>query len=171
MSGPAMSSGPAAVSPGPLSAAGLVEAVDAHRRAGRRVVFTNGCFDVLHRGHVEYLQHARLLGDVLVVAVNDDDGVARLKGPGRPVNPVEDRAAVLAALRCVDHVAVFAEETPIRLIELVRPDVYAKGGDYTPERLPETPVVRGYGGQVRILDYLADRSTTAIVARIRAQDQ
>jgi rfaE bifunctional protein nucleotidyltransferase chain/domain len=156
------------VSGGALEPAELVATVDGHRRAGRRIVFTNGCFDVLHRGHVEYLEQARLLGDVLVVAVNDDDGVARLMGPGRPVNPAGDRAALLAALRCVDHVTIFSEATPIRLIELVRPDVYAKGGDYTPELLPETPVVRGLGGQVRILDYLADRSTTAIVARIRA---
>jgi D-beta-D-heptose 7-phosphate kinase / D-beta-D-heptose 1-phosphate adenosyltransferase len=153
----------------PVGPAELVGIVEGHRRAGRRIVFTNGCFDVLHRGHVEYLSQARLLGDVLVVAVNDDAGVARLKGPGRPVNPVVDRAAVLAALRCVDLVTSFAEDTPIRLIELVRPDVYTKGGDYRPERLPETPVVLGLGGQVRILDYLAGRSTTATVARIRAQ--
>lgn len=131
-------------------------------------MFTNGCFDVLHRGHVAYLAQAKQLGDVLVVALNSDESVTRLKGTGRPVNSASDRAAVLAALSCVDHVAVFAEDTPAVLLELLRPDVYAKGGDYTPEMLPETPLVRRLGGVVRILDYLPERSTTLIVDRIRA---
>jgi rfaE bifunctional protein nucleotidyltransferase chain/domain/rfaE bifunctional protein kinase chain/domain len=153
--------------PAPLSASELVEVVAEHRAEGRRIVFTNGCFDVLHRGHVAYLEQARQLGDVLVVALNSDASVARLKGPDRPVNPAADRASVLSALRCVDHVVVFEEDTPIRLLELVRPEVYAKGGDYTPQMLPETPVVRRLGGEVRVLDYLSDHSTTAIVRRIR----
>ncbi|HEY0636792.1 MAG TPA: D-glycero-beta-D-manno-heptose 1-phosphate adenylyltransferase, partial [Pseudonocardiaceae bacterium] len=139
-----------------------------HRAAGRRVVFTNGCFDVLHRGHVAYLNQARRLGDVLVVAVNGDDSVRRLKGPDRPVNGAADRAAVLAALSCVDHVTIFEEDTPVELLRRLRPEVYAKGGDYTIDRLPEAPVVAGYGGRVCILDHLADRSTTAVIARIRA---
>jgi D-beta-D-heptose 7-phosphate kinase / D-beta-D-heptose 1-phosphate adenosyltransferase len=142
--------------------------VRAHRAAGRRLVFTNGCFDVLHRGHVSYLNQAKQLGDVLVVALNSDASVARLKGPDRPVNPAEDRAAVLSALSCVDHVVVFGTDSPTELLELVRPDVYVKGGDYTPEMLPETPVVRCLGGDVRILDYVDDRSTTRIIERIRA---
>jgi rfaE bifunctional protein nucleotidyltransferase chain/domain/rfaE bifunctional protein kinase chain/domain len=146
----------------------LARLVAEHRDAGRRIVFTNGCFDVLHRGHVAYLSQAKQLGDVLIVAVNDDASVRRLKGESRPVNPVLDRVAVLAALSCVDHVAVFTEDTPARLIKLVRPDAYAKGGDYTPEMLPETPLVRSLGGQVHVLDYLPDRSTTRIVNRIRA---
>jgi rfaE bifunctional protein kinase chain/domain/rfaE bifunctional protein nucleotidyltransferase chain/domain len=147
----------------------LAEAVAAHRAAGRRVVFTNGCFDVLHRGHVAYLNQAKRLGDVLVVAVNDDASVRRLKGPGRPVNSAADRAAVLAALSCVDHVTTFGADTTTGLITRLRPDVYAKGGDYTPEMLPETPAVRACGGEVRILDYLPDRSTTAVINRIRAE--
>jgi D-beta-D-heptose 7-phosphate kinase / D-beta-D-heptose 1-phosphate adenosyltransferase len=151
----------------PLTREELVEVVAEHRRAGRRIVFTNGCFDVLHRGHVAYLEQARQLGDVLIVALNSDCSVARLKGPDRPVNPEEDRASVLSALRCVDHVVIFSEDTPINLIELVRPEVYAKGGDYTPQMLPETPVVRRLGGEVRVLDYLSDHSTSAIVRRIR----
>jgi rfaE bifunctional protein nucleotidyltransferase chain/domain len=130
-----------------------------------RVVFTNGCFDVLHRGHVEYLAAARALGDRLVVAVNDDDSVRRLKGPSRPVNPVEDRVVVLAALESVDHVVVFGADTPVRLIERLRPEVYVKGGDYRTETLPEAPVVRSYGGEVHILPFLDGRSTTAILAR------
>jgi rfaE bifunctional protein nucleotidyltransferase chain/domain len=133
------------------------------------VVFTNGCFDVLHRGHVRYLDQARGLGDVLVVAVNSDDSVRRLKGADRPVNPVEDRVAVLAALACVDHVVVFEEDSPAALIETVRPDVYVKGGDYPPEMVPEAPLVRRLGGQVRTLGYVPDRSTSAIIDRIRAQ--
>ncbi|TDC73489.1 D-glycero-beta-D-manno-heptose 1-phosphate adenylyltransferase [Micromonospora sp. KC606] len=140
-----------------------------HRRAGRSIVFTNGCFDVLHPGHVRYLEQARALGDLLVVAVNSDGSVRRLKGPDRPVNPVEDRTALLAALSCVDHVVVFEEDSPAALIETVRPDVYVKGGDYPPEMVPEAPLVRRLGGQVRTLGYVPDRSTSAIIARIRAQ--
>jgi rfaE bifunctional protein nucleotidyltransferase chain/domain len=145
----------------------LKRIVATHRAAGRRIVFTNGCFDVLHRGHVTYLEQAKALGDVLIVGLNDDAGVSRLKGPGRPVNMVADRAAVLAGLSCVDHVVPFAEDTPANLIELVRPDVYAKGGDYTAETLPEGPVVRSFGGEVAILDHVADQSTTATISRIR----
>lgn len=145
----------------------LARALAEHRAAGRRIVFTNGCFDVLHRGHVAYLSQAKQLGDVLVVALNSDSSVARLKGPGRPVNPAADRAAVLAALSCVDLVTVFDDDTPAALLEMLRPDTYAKGGDYTPEMLPETPLVRRLGGEVRILDYLPDTSTTLIVNRIR----
>lgn len=158
---------PAEIDSAPLSTHELVAAVTRHRRAGRRVVFTNGCFDVLHRGHVAYLEQARRLGEVLIVALNSDTSVARLKGPDRPVNPEADRASVLAALRCVDHVVIFDEDTPIRLLELVRPEIYAKGGDYTPQMLPETPVVHRLGGEVRVLDYLSDHSTSAIVRRIR----
>jgi rfaE bifunctional protein kinase chain/domain/rfaE bifunctional protein nucleotidyltransferase chain/domain len=146
----------------------LARLVAAHRAEGRRIVFTNGCFDVVHRGHVAYLNQAKRLGDVLVVALNADESVRRLKGPDRPVNSLPDRAAVIGALSCVDHVVGFADDTPVDLLEALRPDVYAKGGDYTPEMLPETPTVAGYGGRVVILDYLADRSTTATLERIRA---
>ncbi|SCL55693.1 rfaE bifunctional protein, domain II [Micromonospora peucetia] len=146
----------------------LATLVEEHRRAGRAIVFTNGCFDVLHRGHVRYLEQARALGDLLVVAVNSDGSVRRLKGPDRPVNPVEDRIALLAALACVDHVVVFEEDSPAGLIETVRPDVYVKGGDYPPEMVPEAPLVRRLGGQVRTLGYVPDRSTSAIIDRIRS---
>ncbi|KTR19587.1 D-glycero-beta-D-manno-heptose 1-phosphate adenylyltransferase [Curtobacterium citreum] len=145
----------------------LATAVEAARAAGRRVVFTNGCFDVVHRGHTTYLRQARELGDVLVVALNDDDSVRRLKGPERPINPAEDRAGVLAALACVDLVTVFATDTPIPLIERLRPEVYVKGGDYSPEMLEETGVVRAYGGEVVMVDYVPEHSTTAVVRRIR----
>jgi rfaE bifunctional protein nucleotidyltransferase chain/domain len=160
----------AAVSGGHGAVVGLEELarlVGAHRAAGRRIVFTNGCFDVLHRGHVAYLEQARRLGDTLVVALNSDASVARLKGPGRPVNLVEDRAAVLSALSSVDHVVVFDEPSPRRLLDLVRPDIYVKGGDYRPEMIPEAGQVSRLGGEVRVLCYVADHSTSAIIDRIR----
>jgi D-beta-D-heptose 7-phosphate kinase / D-beta-D-heptose 1-phosphate adenosyltransferase len=156
--------------PGPVGSAELLARVAEARARGARIVFTNGCFDVLHRGHVGYLSQARELGDVLVVAVNSDESVRRLKGPTRPVNPQEDRAAVLAALGCVDHVVVFDEDSPERLLEAVRPDVYVKGGDYRPELIPEAELVVRLGGEVRTLDYLPDRSTSAIIDRIRRHE-
>ncbi|TMR08344.1 D-glycero-beta-D-manno-heptose 1-phosphate adenylyltransferase [Nonomuraea turkmeniaca] len=146
----------------------LARLLDEHRRRGERVVFTNGCFDVLHRGHVTYLEQAGRLGEVLVVAVNSDASVARLKGPGRPVNSCEDRMSVLAALNDVDYVVEFDEDTPERLLSMIRPDLYVKGGDYTPEMLPEAPLVRALGGEVRVLGYLPDRSTTAIIGRMQS---
>jgi len=138
------------------------------RQRGRRVVMTSGCFDILHRGHIAYLNRAKTLGDILVVGLNTDETVRRLKGAGRPVNTVDDRAQVLAALSCVDHVIAFDEPTPTELVRVLRPDVFAKGGDYTIDRLPEADAVRTYGGEVRILPYVDDRSTTGIIERIRA---
>jgi len=146
----------------------LAAAVRAAHDEGRRVVFTNGCFDVVHRGHTSYLRQARELGDLLVVAVNDDDSVRRLKGRERPINPAEDRAGVLAALASVDLVTVFPTDTPVPLIERLRPDVYVKGGDYSPEMLTETETVRAYGGEVVMVDYVPEYSTTDVVRRIRA---
>ncbi|ROO52157.1 rfaE bifunctional protein nucleotidyltransferase chain/domain [Micromonospora sp. Llam0] len=148
--------------------ADLVEQVRVQRAAGARIVFTNGCFDVLHRGHVGYLAEAAALGNLLIVAVNSDHSVRRLKGPDRPVNPVEDRVAVLTALTSVDHVVVFEEDSPAGLIEQIRPDVYVKGGDYPPDMVPEAPLVRRLGGAVHILGYVADRSTSAVIDRIRS---
>lgn len=152
-----------------LDADALRRRLERERAEGRRIVFTNGCFDVIHRGHTTHLRQAKRLGDVLVVALNDDDSVRRLKGPERPVNSVGDRTAVLEALGCVDYVTVFAEDTPISLLRSLQPDVYAKGGDYTPEMLAETDVVRSYGGEVRILEFIPSHSTTSIVDRIRAR--
>ncbi|UKA50095.1 D-glycero-beta-D-manno-heptose 1-phosphate adenylyltransferase [Arthrobacter sp. FW305-123] len=151
-----------------LTDAELAAQVEEHRREGKRIVLTNGCFDVLHRGHTRYLNQAKQLGDVLVVALNSDSSVRKLKGPDRPVNHEADRAAVIAALSCVDHVTVFDTPTPIPLIDLLQPDVYAKGGDYTPEMLQETQAVERYGGTVTILDYVPEHSTTAVLKRIRS---
>lgn len=147
----------------------LAEVVRNHRAEGKRIVFTNGCFDVLHAGHIAYLDEAKRLGDILVVAVNSDGSVRTLKGPDRPVNSAPDRCAVLAALSCVDHVTIFEEDTPAGLLRATKPDVYVKGGDYRIDSLPETPIVREYGGEVRVLSYLQNRSTSAMIERIRAR--
>lgn len=144
--------------------------VESARERGQRIVFTNGCFDILHRGHITYLNRAKALGDVLIVGVNSDASVATLKGPGRPVNTLEDRIEVLGALSCVDHVVAFNEETPELLIRALRPDIYVKGGDYTIETLPEAPLVASLGGAVRLLPFVEDRSTTRIIERIRATE-
>ena len=155
--------------PAALSDEALAGALEKERARGRRIVFTNGCFDVLHLGHTTHLRQAKELGDVLVVALNDDASVQRLKGHGRPVNPIEDRTAVIESLGCVDYVVVFAEDSPVRLLRELRPEIYAKGGDYTPEMLHETDVVRAYGGDVRILDFIPARSTSAVIDRITAR--
>jgi glycerol-3-phosphate cytidylyltransferase len=136
-------------------------------RRSKRLVFTNGVFDILHAGHVQYLEAARRLGDVLIVGINTDDSVRRLgKGPDRPVNTLADRMTVLSALRAVDGVLAFDEDTPVELIRALEPEVHVKGGDYDPEQMPETPLVRSYGGQVVILPLLEGRSTTGTLRRL-----
>ncbi|MCW5851873.1 MAG: D-glycero-beta-D-manno-heptose 1-phosphate adenylyltransferase [Anaerolineae bacterium] len=146
----------------------LASRVEYYRRQGQRIVFTNGCFDILHRGHITYLNRAKALGDILIVGMNSDDSIRRLKGESRPINSLDDRLQVLAALSCVDHVVAFDEDTPTELIRIVRPDVFVKGGDYRRESLPEAPLVEELGGQVHLLPYLQDRSTTGIIERIQA---
>jgi D-beta-D-heptose 7-phosphate kinase/D-beta-D-heptose 1-phosphate adenosyltransferase len=152
---------------GALRRAQLVDAVAEARAAGERIVFTNGCFDILHAGHVAYLEEARALGDRLVVAVNDDASVARLKGAGRPVNALERRLRVLAGLASVDWVVGFSEDTPEALLELLKPDVLVKGGDYRPSEVVGADRVIANGGEVRVLGLVEDCSTTAIVDQIR----
>lgn len=139
------------------------------RSAGERVVMTNGCFDILHEGHVAYLQEARKLGDRLLVAVNDDDSVRRLKGEGRPVNSLRQRMAVLAGLASVDWVVPFAEDTPEQLICMVKPDLLVKGGDYRPEQIAGFDCVTANGGEVRVLSYLEGQSTSRILENIRRE--
>ena len=149
----------------------ILERDELLRRLGRprtgRLVFTNGVFDILHRGHVDYLYAARALGDALVVAVNDDDSVRRLKGPERPVVPLADRMFVLAGLGCVDAVTAFGEDTPRELIAALLPDVLVKGGDYRPDAVVGAREVRDAGGEVRILPFVEGRSTTGIIRRMR----
>lgn len=148
-------------------AAALRARVAAARAAGQRIVFTNGCFDILHRGHVTLLNRAKGLGDVLIVGVNSDASVRRLKGPGRPINALEDRLKVLAALSYVDYVVAFDADSPRELIAEAHPDLYVKGGDYTRATLPETDLVESLGGAVCILPLIEDRSTARLIARIR----
>jgi D-glycero-beta-D-manno-heptose 1-phosphate adenylyltransferase len=136
-------------------------------REGKTVVFTNGVFDILHAGHIDYLEKARALGDYLVVALNTDETVRQLKGETRPVNTLEDRLKVISALRCVDCAVPFGEPTPEEIIRQIKPDIHVKGGDYTEDSLPEAKIVRSYGGQVVIMPTLEGRSTTSIIKRMQ----
>lgn len=137
----------------------------------RPLVFTNGCFDILHRGHIAYLEEASAMGASLVVGINTDTSVRALKkAPGRPVNPLQDRALVLAALGCVDLVVPFADPTPLALIERVRPDILVKGGDWAVDAIVGNDVVRAAGGQVRAIPIRFRRSTSAVIDRIRSLD-
>ena len=135
------------------------------RGDSKRIVFTNGVFDILHAGHVTYLEHARTLGDVLIVGVNTDASVKRLKGPERPMNPLDDRLTVLNALRCVDYVIDFDQDTPLEAITALLPAVLVKGGDYTRDTVVGADVVEGSGGRVEIIPLLEGRSTTGIITR------
>ena len=133
------------------------------KRSGKRIVFTNGCFDILHVGHVRYLEQAKSLGDVLVVGINSDRSVRGLKGPRRPILPVEERGEILSGLGCTDYITVFEEPTPFELISLLQPDVLVKGGDWTPEQVVGREVVEGSGGRVVILPFVEGSSTTNII--------
>lgn len=145
----------------------LVSQLDRRRARGEKIVFTNGCFDILHVGHARYLAEARALGDLLVVGLNSDASVKLLKGESRPIVPEEERAEMLAHLECVDYVSLFDEQRPDDLIEVVRPHIHAKGGDYRPEELPEAAVVRRHGGEVVVLSLVKGKSTTNIVEKIK----
>ena len=144
----------------------LLDYVRTVREIGYKVVMTNGVFDLLHVGHVRFLQEARSHGHVLVVAVNDDDSTRRLKGSSRPINTLEDRMAVLEALKCVDAVVPFSDDKPARIILAVMPDVLVKGGDYSPDRISGADIVEAGGGKVLALDYHAGHSTTGLHERI-----
>ena len=147
----------------------LAATADSLRAQGRKLVLTNGCFDLLHAGHVRYLQRARALGDVLAVAINGDDSVRALKGGGRPLNSESDRAEIVAALACVDHVVIFPEVRVTRLIEKLRPAVYVKGGDYTPASLhpEERAALEKVGADIRILPFEPGHSTSGLIERMR----
>jgi D-beta-D-heptose 7-phosphate kinase/D-beta-D-heptose 1-phosphate adenosyltransferase len=141
----------------------LAVALQYRRQQGQRIVFTNGCFDLLHVGHIHYLHQARAMGDCLVVALNDDASVRLLKGNKRPLLPQDDRARLLAALACVDYVTLFSEATPLALIEFLRPHVLVKGGDYTLDTVVGRKEVEAYGGEVRLVPYIPGTSTTGII--------
>ncbi len=147
------------------------ETVAGWKKAGQRVVFTNGCFDLLHFGHITYLARARELGDRLVVGLNGEQSVRRLKGPGRPINDEPTRQLLLAALEFVDLVVAFEQDTPFELISLLKPNVLVKGGDYRPEDIVGADVVLAAGGEVKALPFIEGYSTTAIEARIRSESR
>jgi len=139
------------------------------RSQGKKIVSTNGCFDLLHVGHTRILKAARELGDVLIVGLNSDASVQKLKGSSRPINQDSDRAEILTSLDCVDYVTIFDEDTPVQFLELLKPDIHVKGADYKPEHLAETPVVEKHGGQVRILKLVPGKSTTEMIGRMRSE--
>ena len=135
----------------------------------KKIVFTNGCFDIIHVGHIRYLTAAKSFGDVLIVGLNTDESVRKLKGESRPVNNQDDRAEVLLGMKAVDHVIFFGEQTAENLISELKPNIYVKGGDYTLETLPEAKIVQSYGGRVEIVNLVAGKSTTNIIKKIVLQ--
>jgi rfaE bifunctional protein nucleotidyltransferase chain/domain len=147
----------------------LIARVAISRRHGARIVMANGCFDILHVGHVRYLEEARSLGDLLVVAINTDEQVRALKGEGRPFVPERERAEMIAALRSVDYVTIFPERTVEALLRAIRPDIHAKGTDYTEETVPERDVVRSYGGRVMIVGDPKNHSSTEMVKKMASE--
>lgn len=152
-----------------VNQASLAATADSLRTQGRKLVLTNGCFDLLHAGHVRYLQAARALGDALAVAINGDDSVRTLKGEGRPLNTESDRAEIVAALACVDHVVIFPETRVTRLIQKVRPAIYVKGGDYTPDSLDqeERAALEKAGAEIQILPFEPGHSTSGLIERMK----
>ena len=150
-----------------LTESDLVAAIEKERRRGRSIAFANGCFDLLHVGHIRYLQDAARQAEVLIVGVNGDDSVCQLKGPGRPVMAEQERAELISAIRGVSYVTIFREESPARLLGVIRPDVHCKGTDYTAESVPERDVVQSYGGRVAIVGDAKNHSTSEILRRMR----
>ena len=144
-----------------------LEKINNWKREGKKIVFTNGCFDIIHAGHVDYLEKAKALGDVLVVGLNSDGSIRRIKGPERPINIQEHRKRVLEALKPVDLVIIFDEDTPERLIKEIKPDVLVKGGDWKIENIVGADFVKSYGGEVKTIDFVYDISTTKIIQKAR----
>ncbi len=153
-----------------VSEAQLADALERERAAGKRIAWANGVFDVLHVGHVRYLQDAAKVADVLVVGVNGDESVRMLKGPDRPLMPQDERAEIVDAIRGVTYVTIFDEKSPARLLETLKPDFQCKGTDYTADSVPEAEIVRAYGGKVVIVGDPKDHSTTEVLARMRAMN-
>jgi rfaE bifunctional protein nucleotidyltransferase chain/domain len=149
-----------------FDAPSLADKISDWKAKGERVVFTNGCFDILHAGHIRYLESASSLGDRLIIGVNDDDSVKRLKGETRPINILPSRLYLLASLSCVDAVVPFSEDTPLNIINLLKPDVLAKGGDYTPESIVGANEVKSWGGKVVVIPFVEGFSTTRLESRI-----
>lgn len=133
----------------------------------KKIVFTNGCFDILHAGHVRYLKESKKFGDILIIGLNSDISVKKIKGESRPINPEMDRAEVLAGLEAVNYIVLFDETSPVKLLEEIKPDIYTKGADYTVETLPEAKTVLSYGGKIEFIKFLEGRSTTKIIDKIK----
>jgi len=141
----------------------LKSIVEELKNQNLKIVFTNGCFDIIHRGHIEYLNKAKKLGDVLIIGINSDSSIKKIKGDKRPIIPLYSRAYVLDNIKAVDFVVPFDEETPIELIKIIKPDVHVKGGDYKEEDLPEAEIVKSYGGEIKIIPLIEGFSTTKII--------
>ncbi len=144
----------------------LVEELIPLKQKNKIIVTTNGCFDILHVGHVRYLQKSAELGDILIVCLNSDNSVKKLKGPTRPLNNENDRAEILAALACVDYVVIFDEQTPVNYLEKIKPNIHTKGGDYNADNLPETKVIRDNGGRLEFISFVEGKSTTGLLNKI-----
>lgn len=142
-------------------------AIQEIKKKSKRLVFTNGCFDILHRGHIEYLSKAKDLGDILIVAINSDESVKKIKGSNRPINSLNDRMFLLASLAFVDYVTYFEESTPIEIIKKIQPNIHVKGGDYRIEDLPEKKIIESYGGTIQILSFVEGYSTSSIIKKIK----
>lgn len=145
----------------------LTDTCQSLKSQGKKIVSTNGCFDILHLGHLQYLEKARELGDILICAINSDSSVKKLKGPSRPIHSEEIRAQQLAALESVDYVVIFSEPTPEVLLETIQPDIHVKGGDYSPEKLPERLVVEKHGGKVVCVPFTPGFSTSSLIDKIK----
>lgn len=144
----------------------LLEIISDLKKRNKKIITTNGCFDIIHVGHVRYLAQAKTLGDILIIAMNTDESVRKLKGPTRPVNSESDRAEILAALGVVDYVILFGEETPAALLEKIKPDIHVKGGDYNLETLPEAKTIQDSGGKIVFIPFVEGKSTTNTIERI-----
>ena len=144
----------------------LLDIVSELKKQNKTIVTTNGCFDIIHAGHVRYLKHAKNLGDVLIMCLNSDASVQRLKGPTRPLNHQDDRAEVMAALESINYVVIFEEDTPVDILAKIKPDIHVKGGDYSEDTLPETKVIKEGGGKIQFIPFVEGRSTTNIINKI-----
>lgn len=145
----------------------ITEILENLKVGGKKIVFTNGCFDIIHAGHVHYLRRAKSLGDVLIIGLNSDESVKRLKGNTRPINDQQARATVLSAFSCVDYIVIFEEDTPYNLISHIKPDILVKGGDWSEEEIVGADIVRAYGGKIKSLDFIPGRSTSDIINKIK----
>jgi rfaE bifunctional protein nucleotidyltransferase chain/domain len=154
-----------------LASSSLEEVVRKHRQENHQIVTTNGCFDILHVGHLRYLQQAKQLGDILIVLINSDASIQRLKGSNRPILPEAERAELLAGLVCVDYVTIFEQDTPLEYLKQIRPDIHVKGGDYDISKLPESPLLQEMGTRLEFIPFVEGQSTSNIVERIATLHQ